>query len=338
MSKPVETTFSLPQRPRRLRHSALVRDMVREHHLHASQLVLPLFVSAQVKGREPVVSMPGVYQTDVAELCRDVEKALGAGVRRVMLFGVPSKKDPLGKEAYSPASVVQKSLSALRKNFGAEVLLMADTCLCQYTSHGHCGVLSKNGAVVDNDATLGLLGKIAVAQARAGADFVAPSGMIDGMVGVMRTALDTEGLTDTGILSYAVKYASALYGPFRDAAESTPSHGDRRAQQMDPANAREALREAALDETQGADMLMVKPALSYLDVIHRLRQQSNLPIAAYFVSGEYSMIKAAALKGWLDEPRVVHETHLAVVRAGADILLTYYAVELAGWMKKGFFA
>ncbi len=323
-------------RPRRLRLNPLVRDMVRETRLHADQLVLPLFVSAVAKGRCPVASMPGVAQTDVDELCRDVEGALKDGVRRVILFGVPGEKDGQGRDAYAADGIVQQVLGRLRKQFGSDVLLMADTCLCQFTDHGHCGVVREGSAEgVVNDETLALLRTTAVSQAAAGADLVAPSGMIDGMVANIRDALDEAGHAHVGILSYAVKYASALYGPFRDAAESTPSHGDRRGQQMDPANAREAIREALLDEEEGADLLMVKPALAYLDILQRLSTVTTLPLAAYLVSGEYSMMKAAAEKGWIDERAVVLEIHTALTRSGASVLLTYYARDIARWLQQG---
>lgn len=320
-------------RPRRLRQNALVREMVRETRLSVGGLVLPLFISAQVRGRQAVPSMPGVFETDLDELCRDAESALTVGVNKLLLFGVPKQKNAKGSDAYSKNGIVQKGLQTLRKQFGGELLLMADTCLCQYTDHGHCGILTGKG--VDNDATLDLLGKIAVTQAAAGADVIAPSGMIDGMIARLRTALDGCGLQDAMLMSYAVKYASALYGPFRDVAHSTPSTGDRRGQQMDPANTDEALREAALDEGEGADILMVKPALSYLDIIHRLSGANALPVAAYLVSGEYAMVKAAAANGWVDEAQVSYEHHLSIRRAGARIIITYAARDIAAWMKEG---
>lgn len=323
-------------RPRRLRQSSLVRDMIRETRLHSSQLVLPLFVNKSVKGRKLVPSMPGVYETDVAELVKNAQRAFDDGVRRVLLFGVPPGKDPMGSGAYDPEGVVQEAVRALKHRFGKDLLIMTDACLCQYTDHGHCGVFQSPAAMgVDNDATLDLLEKIAVTHAAAGADVIAPSGMIDGMIGRMRAALDEEGFQETMLMSYAVKYASALYGPFRDAAHSAPSHGDRRTQQMDPANSKEALREALLDEVEGADILMVKPAISYLDIINQLATETTLPVAAYIVSGEYSMVKAAAEKGWIDEPTVTYEQHLSVARAGASIIITYAARDLAKWMADG---
>ena len=274
--------------------------------------------------------MPGVFQLSVDEaLLTAVREARSAGVGAVLLFGIPASKDEAGSENWAQDGIVQQALRLLRASF-PDLLLLTDVCCCEYTSHGHCGVLKQG--VVDNDATLEILGRVAVSHALAGADVVAPSGMMDGMVAAIRSALDGAGEQDCGILSYAVKYASAFYGPFREAAGSAPSFGDRRQYQMDPANRREAMAEAELDIAEGADLLMVKPALAYLDVLHALRQRTDLPLVAYSVSGEYAMIKAAARAGWIDEPRVVLESLLGMQRAGADAIITYHAVEAARWL------
>jgi len=274
--------------------------------------------------------MPGVFQLSVDQAVKDAREAARLGVPGVLLFGVPDRKDPLGKEAYAADGIVQRAVRAL-KDALPDLLVATDLCLCEYTDHGHCGVVRKKGAeaVIDNDATLDLLAETARAQAEAGADWVAPSGMMDGAVAALRRALDAAGRTHVGVLAYAVKYASAFYGPFRDAAESAPAFGDRRTHQMDPANAREALREAALDLEEGADVLMVKPALPYLDILRRLRERFDVPLAAYNVSGEYAMVKAAAAKGWIDEKRTVLEILTSLKRAGADLLITYHARDAA---------
>jgi porphobilinogen synthase len=320
-------TTSFPSvRPRRLRANERIRSLVRETRLSPEQLVLPLFV---VPGRgvaRDVPSMPGVKQWSVDRVSEEVERAQGAGVGAVILFGVPEAKDATGSHAWREDGIVQQALATLRRDVPRSTLI-TDVCLCEYTDHGHCGLIE--GGEVANDPTLELLAREAVSHARAGADIVAPSDMMDGRVGAIRAALDEAGFSATPILSYAVKYASGLYGPFRDAAESTPQFGDRKSYQMDPANAREALREAELDLGEGADMLMVKPALSNLDVIARVRAASNVPVAAYQVSGEYAMIKAAAERGWIDEARVVDETLVAIRRAGADVILTYFAISAA---------
>ncbi|HMU74487.1 MAG TPA: porphobilinogen synthase, partial [Elusimicrobiota bacterium] len=273
---------------------------------------------------------PGVFQLPVDQAVKDAREAARLGVPGVLLFGVPDRKDPLGKEAYAADGIVQRAVRAL-KDALPDLLVATDLCLCEYTDHGHCGVVRKKGAeaVIDNDATLDLLAETARAQAEAGADWVAPSGMMDGAVAALRRALDAAGRTHVGVLAYAVKYASAFYGPFRDAAESAPAFGDRRTHQMDPANAREALREAALDLDEGADVLMVKPALPYLDILRRLRERFDVPLAAYNVSGEYAMVKAAAAKGWIDEKRTVLEILTSLKRAGADLLITYHARDAA---------
>jgi porphobilinogen synthase len=313
-------------RPRRLRTTDRLRRLVRETRLAPEQLVLPLFV---IPGRGKAIdvpSMPGVRQWSVDRVAEEAGRAFDAGVRSVILFGVPEAKDASGSHAWKDDGIVQQALGALRAAL-PELTLVTDVCLCEYTDHGHCGLL--DGESVANDPTLALLAREAVSHARAGADVVAPSDMMDGRVGAIRDALDAAGFTGTPILSYAVKYASGLYGPFRDAAQSTPAFGDRRSYQMDPPNAREALRELALDLEEGADMVMVKPALSNLDVLAAVRAACRVPVAAYQVSGEYAMIKAAAANGWIDEARVVDETLIAIRRAGADLILTYFAIDAA---------
>lgn len=313
-------------RPRRLRTTDRLRRIVRETRLAPEQLVLPLFV---IPGRGKAVdvgSMPGVKQWSVDRVAEEAGRAFDAGVRSVILFGIPEAKDATGSHAWREDGIVQQALGELRKAL-PEMTLITDVCMCEYTDHGHCGVL--RGEYVANDPTLELLAKEAVSHARAGADVVAPSDMMDGRVGAIRTALDAAGFSGVPILSYAVKYASGLYGPFRDAAQSTPAFGDRRSYQMDPPNVREALRELALDLDEGADMVMVKPALSNLDVIAAVRAACHVPVAAYQVSGEYAMIKAAAANGWIDEARVVDETLIAIRRAGADLILTYAAIDAA---------
>ncbi|MBM4266680.1 MAG: porphobilinogen synthase [Deltaproteobacteria bacterium] len=313
-------------RPRRLRGSERLRTLVRETRLHPASLVLPLFVVPGRGKAEAVASMPGVRRWSVDRVGEEANRAFEAGVRSVILFGIPEGKDPTGTHAWREDGVVQAALAALRKDV-PEMTLITDVCLCEYTDHGHCGVL--HGEDVANDPTLELLAREAVSHARAGADVVAPSDMMDGRVGAIRRALDQAGFERTPILSYAVKYASGFYGPFRDAAESTPAFGDRRSYQMDPANGREALRELEQDLAEGADLVMVKPALPNLDVIAAVRAACHVPVAAYQVSGEYAMIKAAAERGWLDEERVVDETLTAIHRAGADLILTYFAESAA---------
>jgi porphobilinogen synthase len=330
----VETAAIAPTiRPRRRRRTDALRAMVREHRLHPSQLVLPLFVRHGHELSQPIGSMPGVSQVTVdGQLDAQVEAAVAAGIRSVILFGIPAVKDATGSENYDPDGIIARALHRLRDRF-PDLCLITDLCCCEYTSHGHCGILQ--GESVDNDATLEILGRAAVVHAAAGADIVAPSGMMDGMVRAIRSALDASGQSDTAIMSYAVKYASAFYGPFREAAESVPAFGDRRAYQMDPANGREALIEAGLDEAEGADLLIVKPALAYLDIVAKVREASNLPVVAYNVSGEYAMVKAAAERGWIDERRVVLETLLSMQRAGADLIITYHAVDAARWLGQG---
>mgnify|MGYP006274154203 CR=1 FL=1 len=318
-------------RPRRLRTDG-VRPLVSETDLSASDLIAPVFVDATTDERVAIESMPGHERVPVAEAVDRVEEVLATGVEAVMVFGIPESKDGVGARAYAEDGVVQRAVRAVTSETDAYVI--TDVCLCEYTSHGHCGVLEADAdddphLTVENDPTLDLLGKTAVSHAAAGADMVAPSGMMDGMVGAIREALDAEGHTDTAVMSYAAKYESAFYGPFRDAADGAPAFGDRRHYQMDPANAREALREVRLDVEQGADVLMVKPALPYLDIVSELRREFDHPIAAYNVSGEYAMLHAAAEKGWLDLDEVAFESLLSIKRAGADLILTYFAEEIA---------
>ena len=317
-------------RPRRLRRSEALRGLVRETRLTAAGLVYPLFVCPGTKVRQEVGSMPGVFQMSgdqIVEGCREVE---ALGIPAVILFGLPESKDARGSSSLAATGVVQRAIEGIRKA-KLNLLVMTDVCLCEYTDHGHCGVIEKGE--VANDATLPILAEQALSHARAGADIVAPSDMMDGRVGAIRRALDANGFADIAILSYAAKYCSGFYGPFREAAKSAPQFGDRRSYQMDPANAREALKEVALDLEEGADMVMVKPALPYLDIIRRVREQVNVPVAAYNVSGEYAMVKAAAQKGWLDEKRVVLELLTGIQRAGASIILTYHAKDAARWLK-----
>jgi len=317
-------------RPRRLRQSAALRALVAETHLNVSQLILPLFARSGRKIRHPIKSMPGVFQLSPDEIVREATAAHAAGIPAVLLFGLPDKKDDRASGAYAKNGIVQQVTRLLKKELPS-LLVVTDVCLCEYMAHGHCGIV-RNGKIL-NDVSLDLLARTAVSHAAAGADIVAPSDMMDGRVRAIRTGLDEAGLEDTPIMSYAAKFASAFYGPFRDAAESAPKFGDRRSYQMDAANAREALRETALDVSEGADIVMVKPALAYLDIIWQVKTQFGLPTAAYSVSGEYSMIKAAAAQGWIDERAVTLESLLAMRRAGADILITYSAKDVAGWLK-----
>lgn len=318
--------MNLTRRPRRLRRTEFIRALVRETKLTPDDFVYPLFVCEGEGVRREIGSMPGCFNLSIDELVKEIEAARGDGIRSVILFGVPDEKDALGTQAYAEDGITQRGIRAIKREV-KDVLVMADNCLCEYTDHGHCGVVAE-GEVL-NDATLDLLARAAVSQAEAGADIIAPSNMMDGFVGAIRSALDGAGFEQIPIMSYAVKYASGFYGPFREAAQSAPQFGDRRGYQMDPANAREALREAALDVEQGADMLMVKPALPYLDIIHAVRERFDLPVAAYQVSGEYAMIKAAGRLGWIDEGRVALESLTSIKRAGADIILTYFAREMA---------
>jgi porphobilinogen synthase len=319
-------------RLRRLRATHALRGLVRETHLHPGDFVHPMFVAHGADRREPIASMPGVDRLSIAHAVDDAGEAAELGIPAVLLFGIPATKDAEGSGAWDDEGVVQLATRAI-KEAHPELLVIADLCLCEYTSHGHCGVVRSDG-VVDNDATLELLARTAVSQARAGADVIAPSDMMDGRIGHIRTALDDDGLTETPILAYSAKFASAFYGPFRDAADSTPAFGDRRAYQMDPANASEALREVKLDIEEGADIVMVKPALPYLDVIRRVKEESGMPVAAYNVSGEYSMLKAAAAAGYLDERAAVLEALTSIRRAGADIVITYHAKDAARWLQE----
>ncbi|MEI8321666.1 MAG: porphobilinogen synthase [Actinomycetes bacterium] len=311
-------------RPRRLRTSVAMRELVAETRLHTSNFVAPLFVKEGISSPQPIASLPGVMQHSLDSLEREVQELAALGVRGVILFGVPEKKDDIGSGAFDPQGIVQVALERLTKSVGSNVVLMADLCVDEYTSHGHCGIVGKNGDV-DNDLTLDVYAKIAVAQASAGAQVVAPSGMMDGQVGVIRSALDAKGLSDVSIMAYSAKYASGLYGPFRDAVDvSIANGGHRKGYQQDFRNARESLIEVQADIDQGADIVMVKPAITYLDVISAVRAMTQLPIAAYHVSGEYAMIKAAAANGWIDHDTVALEQLTAIRRAGADIILTYF--------------
>ena len=313
-------------RPRRLRRTPAIRRLVEETRVVPQNLILPLFVVPGTGVRRPVGSMPGVFQTSVDELVRDAEEAASLGIGAVLLFGVPAEKDERGTSGYTDDGVVQQAVAALKREV-PELVVITDVCLCEYTSHGHCGVI--RDGTVDNDETLELLARQALSHARAGADIVAPSDMMDGRVGAIRSALDAEGLDDVAILSYAAKYASAFYGPFRDVAESTPQFGDRRSYQMDPANTDEAIREVWLDIREGADMIMVKPAQSYLDVVWRVKKETGYPVCAYHVSGEYSAILAAGERGWIDANAAMREALLSIRRAGADMIVTYWAREFA---------
>jgi porphobilinogen synthase len=315
------------ERPRRLRSRPALRRLVRETRIAAEDLIYPLFVRDAIAEPQPIGSMPGHYQHTLESLTREAEAAIKVGVRSFVLFGIPAHKDGQGSQAWADEGISQRALRRLRGAFGSDILLVADLCLCEYTDHGHCGVLE--GENVDNDRTLEIYQRIAVAQAAAGADVIGPSGMMDGQVGAIRSALDRESFSDRAILAYAAKYASAFYGPFREAAESAPRFGDRRGYQMDPANAREAVREALLDVDEGADIVMVKPALAFLDVIRAVADATRVPVAAYNVSGEYAMVKAAAANGWIDERRVLREILLGIRRAGAQIILTYHAKQVA---------
>jgi porphobilinogen synthase len=314
----------MTQRPRRLRKTSALRAMVRETRLDASDLIYPLFACSGEGVRREIRSMPGVFNLSVDEIVKEAHRAKSLGISSLILFGLPEKKDEQGSDAFAEDGITQRAIRAIKCEV-CDLVVIADTCLCEYTAHGHCGVIENED--VANDLTLELLARTAVSQAQAGADVIAPSGMMDGMVAAIRAGLDGAGFHDIPVMSYAVKYASAYYGPFREAADSAPQFGDRRSYQMDPPNIREALREAQLDVEQGADLLMVKPALPYLDVIKAVREKFNLPLAAYQVSGEYAQIKAAGQMGWIDEQRVMMESLIAIKRAGADLILTYFAKE-----------
>jgi porphobilinogen synthase len=339
-SEIVNHQSKIVNRPRRLRANPAIRAMVRETELNARDFIYPLFVRHE-SGRTAIGSMPGVYQLSVDEAVREAESAARSGVSAVILFGIPKQKDPIGLENFAEDGIVQQAIRAIKKEI-PEMVVVTDVCLCEYTDHGHCGILNTGEhfhkglpeGYVLNDPTLDVLSKVAISHAECGADIVAPSGMMDGMVAAIRNGLDMSGYENLPILSYAVKYASSFYGPFRDAAEGAPKFGDRKSHQMDCGNVQEALREAVLDIEEGADMLMVKPALAYLDVIRTVKNAyPELPMAAYNVSGEYSMIKAAAQNGWVDEAKVTLETLTAIKRAGADLIITYHAVDAAKWLK-----
>jgi porphobilinogen synthase len=319
------------ERPRRMRRTPALRSLVRETDLSSRHLIAPLFVKEGIADPIPITSMPGHSQHTLESLGKEAREIAEKGVNAFVLFGIPERKDAQGSEAWNPEGVAQRGLKALREELGNDHVVIADLCLDEYTDHGHCGVLADDGSV-DNDRTLDLYQRVAVAQARAGADLVAPSGMMDGQVGAIRRALDDAELASTGILAYAAKFASAFYGPFRDAAECAPLFGDRTGYQMDPANSDEAIREVRADIDEGADLVMVKPALPYLDVIRRAKQEMGFPLAAYNVSGEYAMVKAAALNGWIDGRRATLEILTGIRRAGADLILTYHAKEAADWL------
>ncbi|WP_028840703.1 porphobilinogen synthase [Thermodesulfobacterium hveragerdense] len=318
-------------RPRRLRKNESIRSLVRETILTVDDLIYPLFVCEGKGVKQEIKSMPEVYRFSLDQVIDEVKQVVELGIKAVLLFGIPDKKDEVGSSAYAKEGIVQKTVRTLKEKF-PDLMVITDVCLCEYTSHGHCGIIKNH--TVDNEATLEQLAKVALSHARAGADMVAPSDMMDGRVGRIREALDEAGFIDVAIMSYAVKYCSAFYGPFREAADSAPKFGDRRSYQMDPANIREALREAYLDVQEGADILMVKPAMPYLDVIKTIRQEFNHPLAAYQVSGEYAMIKAASKLGWLDEEKIMFESLIAIKRAGADLIITYFAKKVAQALAK----
>ena len=319
------------QRLRRTRHTGALRALVRETRLSPSDFIYPIFVTVGEDVRNPVSSMPGVFQLSINHAVAEAKRARGLGIPAVLLFGIPDEKDEAASGAYDPEGIVQLATRAI-KDAVPEMIVVTDVCLCEYMSHGHCGVVEKGSGEILNDISLELLARTASSQAEAGADVVAPSDMMDGRVAAIRSELDNEGFQNTPIMAYAAKYASAFYGPFREAAQSAPSFGDRRSYQMDPANAREALLEVELDVEEGADIVMVKPALPYLDVLRRVRETANLPVAAYSVSGEYAMIKAAAHNGWLDERSAMLETLTGIKRAGADIIVSYHAPQVARWL------
>lgn len=324
---------SLLHRPRRLRRTPLLRDMVRETSLEVTDFIYPLFVKEAGGPKEPIPSMPGQYRLSLEDLIEEAQEVRELRIPAVLLFGIPLKKDPLGSQAYAEDGIIQRACRLLKREV-PDLVVITDVCLCEYTSHGHCGQLDEKGYVM-NDPTLELLAKTALSQAQAGADIVAPSDMMDGRVGYIRQVLDREGFSHIPIMAYSAKFASAFYGPFREAAASAPAFGDRKQYQMDPGNRREALREVRFDLEEGADFVMVKPALAYLDVICQVRQLFDVPLVAYNVSGEYSMVKAAALQGWIEEKRIVMEILTGIKRAGADLIITYHAKEVARWLREG---
>lgn len=319
-------------RPRRLRASPTLREMVRETQLRPADFIYPLFIVHGRDVRDEIPSMPGVYHLSLDRLAAEVREVASLGIPGVLLFGLPAAKDPIGSENFAPDGIIRRAVATI-KDSQPDTIVMTDVCMCEYTDHGHCGIV-RDGQIV-NDETLEILQRVVLSHAAVGADFVAPSGMMDGMVGAIRQALDGAGHQGVGIMSYAVKYASSFYGPFREAAQNPPRFGDRHSYQMDPANAREALREVALDLEEGADMVMVKPALAYLDIVRRVRDACNVPVAAYNVSGEYSMVKAAAANDWIDERKVVLESLTGIKRAGADLIMTYHAKDAARWLCGG---
>ncbi|AEH46995.1 porphobilinogen synthase [Parageobacillus thermoglucosidasius] len=318
-------------RHRRLRQTANLRAMVRETHLHVDDLIYPIFVAEGNGVKREVPSMPGIYQFSLDRLNEEMDEVVGLGIKSVIVFGVPAEKDEVGSQAYCEHGIVQRAIRQIKENY-PDIVVIADTCLCEYTSHGHCGVVENEQVL--NDPSLELLAKTAVSQAQAGADIIAPSNMMDGFVAAIRRGLDEAGFTNVPIMSYAIKYASAFYGPFRDAADSAPQFGDRKTYQMDPANRREAFREAESDVREGADFLMVKPALSYLDIIRDIKNHFHLPVVTYNVSGEYSMVKAAAQNGWINEKDIVMEMLISMKRAGADLIITYFAKDVARWLNE----
>jgi len=322
--------FTPYYRPRRLRRNENIRRLVRENQVTVDDLIMPLFVTEGKNVRNPIGSMPGNFQLSIDLLVKEIKNIHGLGIPAIILFGIPEHKDAIGSDAMSHEGIIQRAVREIKQAV-PDMYVITDVCFCEYTDHGHCGVI-KNGEV-DNDSTLEMLGKQVISHAKAGADMVAPTGMMDGVIGAIREALDNDGFSNIPIMSYAAKYASAFYGPFREAAESTPQFGDRRAYQMDPPNAREALYEVELDINEGADIIMVKPALPYLDIIRRIKDQINLPVAAYNVSGEFSMVKAAGQLGWIDEKKVTLEMLTSIKRAGADMILTYFAPDVAKWLQ-----
>ncbi len=335
-SREIDNTLQTPTSPsyphmrmRRLRSTPQLRSMVRETHLRKDQLIYPLFLVEGNRKKKPISSMPGIHQQSIDEALREIEEVANLGLTSLLLFGIPSEKDSEASGAWKEEGIIQSSIQAIKKEF-PHLVVVADTCLCEYMDHGHCGIVA-DGKVL-NDPSLSILAKSAVAQARAGADIIAPSDMMDGRIQAIRNALDQNGFENIPIMAYSAKFASAMYGPFREAAESAPQFGDRHGYQMDPANSREAMREIALDIQEGADIVMIKPALPYLDLIKEARSVHKLPIAAYNVSGEYAMVKAAAEKGWLDERRVVTEVLVSIARAGADLIITYHAKDMARWL------
>lgn len=313
-------------RHRRLRRTPILRQLVRENHLSVDDLIYPLFVKEELKEKKAVSSMPGIFQLSLNDLLDEVDECISLGLKSFIIFGIPEHKDEIGSQASADDGIVQRGIRAIKQKY-PDVLVIADTCLCEFTSHGHCGILK--GDIIDNDPSLERLSEVAVSQARAGADVIAPSNAMDGFVQAIRKGLDNAGYQDIPIMSYSVKFASSFYGPFREAAEGAPSFGDRKTYQMDPANRLEALREAKSDEKEGADFLMVKPAMAFLDILRDLREQSDLPLVAYNVSGEYAMIKAAAQNGWIDEQAIVNETLISMKRAGANLIITYFAKDVA---------